>query len=128
MTKTGVDLAVAPRDNDPVPLVFWVQANKVLTLQAQIAELLSAQSGGQEDGGSYRPPFSNTYGPKNAWLLPAWEGDERDAAKWILRNVSDNQLRVLVHLVSAGASGVWTVELRKTADFDASKSMSGVFK
>lgn len=128
MTTASVDLAIPPRGSDPVPLLVWVPANKVLAIQDQIAELLGAQSDGKGNGGTYKPPFSNTHGPKNAWQLPAWEGDEQDAAKWILRAVSDNQRRVLAHLVSAGSDGVWTVELRHTAGYDPSKSMSGVFK
>jgi hypothetical protein len=128
VNKSSIDLAIAPRNSDPVPLLVWVPADKVLAIQDQVAELLSAQSGSKNDDGAYKPPFPNTYGPVNAWELPAWEGHERDAAKWILHAVSDNQRRVLAHLVGAGGSGVWTTELRHTAGYDAFKSMSGVFK
>jgi hypothetical protein len=128
MTTASVDLALTPRGSDPVPLLVWVPANKVLAIQDQVAELLGAQSGGKGHGDAYEPPFSSTHGPKNAWQLPAWDGDEQDAAKWILRAVSDNQRRVIAHLVGAGTNGVWTAELRHTAGYDVSKSMSGVFK
>ena len=124
----SIDLATAPRDSDPVPLLFWVPANKVLATQAQVAELLGAQSGGMGDGGAYKPPFSNTHGPRDTWQLPPWEGNEQDAAIWILRVVTDNQRRVLAHLISAGQSGVWTMELRHTAGYEPVSSMSGVFK
>jgi hypothetical protein len=128
VTNVSIDLATAPRDSDPVPLLFWVPADKVLATQAQVAELLRAQSGGIGDGGAYKPPFSNTHGPRDAWQLPPWEGNEQDAATWILRVVTDNQRRVLAHLISAGQSGVWTAELRHTAGYEPGSSMSGVFK
>jgi hypothetical protein len=128
MATASVDLAIAPRSSDLVPLLVWAPANKVLAIQDQIAALLATQFSGERHGGAYEPPFSSTHGPKNAWQLPAWEGDEEDAAKWILRVVSDNQRRVLAHLVGAGTHGVWTADLRHTAGYDASTSMSGVFK
>lgn len=128
MTKVSIDLATDPRDSDPVPLLFWVPANKVLATQAQVAELLGTQSGGIRDRSPYKPPFSNTHGPRDAWQLPPWEGDEQDAAEWILRVVTDNQRRVLAHLISAGHAGVWTMELRHTAGYEPVSSMSGVFK
>jgi len=128
MTIAGVDLPIAPSGSDPVPLVFWVPADSALAMQAQLAQLLMAQPGSSSGGGAYNPPFSNTHGPKDAWQLPPWKGDERDAAKWILDSVADNQRRVLAYIVSAGTDGVWTIDLRQRAGYDSSKSMSGVFK
>jgi hypothetical protein len=128
VTTASLNLAVAPSGGDLVPLLIWARADQVLAIQDRLAQLLVAQSGGSGNGGAYKPPFSNTYGPKDAWDLPAWEGDEQDAASWILRVVGDNQRRVLTHLISAGRYGVWTGELRQTAGYDDSKSMSGVFK
>ena len=66
--------------------------------------------------------------PQGRVAAASMEGNEHDAAKWILRAVSDNQRRVLAYLVSAGRDGVWTAELHHTAGYDAVTSMSGVFK
>ena len=128
MPTASFELQVAPDGSDPVPVLFWVRADQVLEAQAHLTQFLVGHAGKNAPGDAYRPPFSNTHGPKDAWQLPAWTGDEREAATWILHAVGDNQRRVLAHLVSAGRSGVWTSDLRDSAGLDTSKSMSGVFK
>lgn len=124
---TTINLPIAPSIGDLVPLVTWVLAQDVLRVQGGINQLLVRQPSVDVDG-QYKPPFSNTYGPKNAWDLPAWNGDEEAPAAWILKAVGTNQRRVLAHLIAGGIDGVWTGELRRTAGYDDSTSMSGVFK
>jgi hypothetical protein len=128
MTTASLNLAIAPGGEDPVPLLLWVRADQVLAVQARLTQFLVAEPAGDGNGGAYKPPFSSTYGPKDAWNLPAWRGDEQEAARWILGVVGDNQRRVLAYLISAGPDGVWTGQLRHAAGYDDSKSMSGVFK
>lgn len=128
-TVSPITLPVRAAGNDPVPLVVWTTAEQVLRLQAQVSQLLAEQeSVASSQGGAYAPPHSNTYGPKDAWSLPAWTGSEEDAAAWIVGVLGSNQCRVLAHLVAAGPEGVWTGELRRRAGYDDSTSMSGVFK
>lgn len=129
MTNTPITLPIGVSGTDPVPLVVWTTAEQVVRLQAQVAQLLAEQeSAASSQGGAYAPPHSNTFGPKDAWSLPAWTGSEEDAAAWIVDVLGSNQRRVLAHLVSAGPEGVWTGELRRRAGYDDSTSMSGVFK
>ena len=129
MTNTPVTLPIGASGNDRVPLVVWTTAEQVLRLQAQFAQWLAEQeSVSSSQGGAYTPPHSNTFGPKDAWTLPAWTGSEEDVAAWIVGVLGSNQRRVLAHLVAAGPEGVWTGELRRRAGYDDSTSMSGVFK
>lgn len=121
----AVPVAAASGD-DLIPLVNWVKASEAPYIQAQIANLLSEPAVG--DGSAYRPPYSNTYGPSNAWDLPKWKPGEEAAAAWILSVLGDNQRKVVGRLVAAGTEGVWTGELRRIAGYDDSTSMSGVFK
>lgn len=127
MTSTTIGLPIAPSGADLVPLVIWVVAQDVLRMQEGINQLLGRKTSTVVDG-RYKPPFSNTHGPKNAWDLPAWNGDEEAPAAWIIDAIGTNQRRVLAHLIAAGTDGVWTGDLRRTAGYGDSTSMSGVFK
>jgi len=133
MSNTTLAVPLTPAAGDVVPLVNYVEAKDALKVQAAISRLLLELSGtgsGTASGidGIYKPPFSNTYGPKDAWDLPAWHGDEEAAAAWILGVIGPNQRRVLVRLIAGGPDGVWTGELRRMSGYDESTSMSGVFK
>ena len=128
-TLSSISLPVGPSGNDLVPVLVWTRADRVLWLQAQVAQLLAdTPHRGAGHAGAYSPPHSNTFGGKDAWALPAWAGDEQDAAAWILDVLQGSQRRILVHLVAAGPEGVWTTELRRRAGYDETTSMSGVFK
>lgn len=109
-----------------IPLVTWVKAKDAPLVQAQIAQLLVQLEAA--NGSDYRPPHSNTFGPKDAWELPRWAADEESAAAWILSVLGPNQRRVVAHLVAAGATGVWTGDLRRSSGYDDAATMSGVFK
>jgi hypothetical protein len=120
-------VAVAPAGADQlVPLVTWVPAGRALHIQAEIAELLARPA--LDGGNEYRPPYSNTHGPKDAWDLPRWTADEEPAAGWILGVLGPNKRRVIAHLIAAGTTGIWTGELRRAAGYDDATTMSGVFK
>lgn len=127
MAATTLGLPISPSGADPVPVVTWVPARDVLRVQEGINQLLGRKTS-TDGSGRYKPPFSNTSGPKNAWELPAWNGDEEAPAAWILEAVGPNQRRVLAQLIAGGTEGVWTGSLRRTAGYDDSASMSGVFK
>ena len=114
-------------DDDLVPILFYVKGRQVSDAQAAVHQFL-AGSRRETTEGPYRPPFSNTHGPKDAWELPKWTGQEHDAAEWILGVVGTNQRKVLANLVAAGPNGVWTGELRHNSGYDGATSMSGVFK
>ncbi|MDQ1677141.1 MAG: putative restriction endonuclease [Actinomycetota bacterium] len=122
---TAVRIAPASADQ-LIPLVTWVRVDRAPFIQAQIAQLLTepAADGGRE----YKPPYSNTYGPKDAWDLPRWAAEEQPAASWVLGDLGPNQKRVIAHLVAAGSDGVWTGELRRSAGYEDATTMSGVFK
>ncbi|WP_369132021.1 hypothetical protein [Modestobacter sp. I12A-02662] len=118
---------VTPASGDQmIPLVTWVEASRASLIQSQIAQLLvRSEPGG---GGEYRPPYSNSFGPKDAWELPRWAANEESAATWILGVLGPNQRRVIARLIAAGTDGVWTGELRRSVGYDEAMTMSGVFK
>lgn len=121
-----VPLAVAGKDL--VPVLVWTTADQALWLQEHISRLMIQQAAAVVDGGTYRPPHANTYGPKDAWELPAWTGTEEDAAAWIIDVLGPRQRRVLAAILAAGPDGIWTGELRRRAGYEESVSLSGVFK
>lgn len=127
MTNREIVVPVTTASGDQlVPLVHWVRADRAISIQAQIAHLLAEH--GTSDTGAYSPPYSNTYGPKNAWDLAEWRVGEEPAAAWILSVLGANQRRVVARLVASGSEGVWTSELRRIAGYDDATTMSGVFK
>jgi hypothetical protein len=123
--QTAVRIASASGDQ-LIPLVTWVRADQAPSIQAQIARLLTDPAAG--GGGEYKPPYSNTHGPKDAWDLPRWAVEDEAAASWVLGALRPNQKRVIAHLVAAGSDGVWTGELRHSAGYKDATTMSGVFK
>lgn len=128
MSTTGtVQAPFTPGADDLVPILFYVKGYQVLDAQAAVQQFLVGHPAQPTDK-PYKPPFSNTFGPKNAWELPKWTGQEQDAAEWITGVVGANQRKVLANLVAAGAGGVWTGELRHNSGYDGATSMSGVFK
>lgn len=128
MSSTGtIEAPFNFGDDDLVPILFYVKGSQVLDAQAAVRQFL-AGSPAQVTDGPYKPPFSNTHGPKDAWELPKWTGEEHDAAEWIVGVVGTNQRKVLANLVAAGPDGVWTGELRHNSGYDGATSMSGVFK
>lgn len=125
MADAPIPLPAGASGDDLVPVVAYVPAKDVMKMQAAIHQLVADYA---NTSGTYKPPFSSTYGPKDAWNLPAWQGDEYVAAAWILGALGSNQRRVLAHLIASGSDGAWTGELRKSSGYDNSTSMSGVFK
>lgn len=124
-----VEVPVAPVGDDLVPLLVWVPARRAPRIQAQVHQLVAADERPHDPQAPYQPPHSNTFGPTNAWDLPEWEAPaDAPAADWLARSLGPAQFRVLAHLISAGPTGVWTGELRRTAGYDPATSMSGVFK
>jgi hypothetical protein len=128
MINTGsIEVPFNFGEDDLVPILFYVKGKQLLDAQAAVQQFL-AGSPAQATDGPYKPPFSNTHGPKDAWELPRWTGENRDAAEWIVSVIGTNQLKVLANLVAAGPDGVWTGELRHNSGYDGATSMSGVFK
>lgn len=127
MTTTPPSVPLTPASGDQlVPLVTWVRAADALLVQEKIARLLVPVEAAT--GADYQPPYSNTFGPKDAWELPRWAADEKSAATWILGDLGSNQRKVVAYLIAAGAAGTWTGNLRRSAGYDDATGLSGVFK
>lgn len=127
MVDSRLSIPLSSGGGEIVLLLTFVPARDALKVQAAISQLLRRDRDA-EARGVYKPPFNGTHGPKDAWELPAWNGDDDEAAAWILGVIGPNQRNVLVRLVAGGIEGVWTGELRRMSGYEESASIGGVFK
>lgn len=112
-----------------VAVTNYMEAGLAPAFQARAIEWLNSHSETPgSDGVDYSPPFSGTFGPKNAWDLTEWTMADLPAARWIVRQVKTPQRWVIGNLVTSAEHGMWTVELREAAGYGPGKGMSGVFK
>jgi hypothetical protein len=124
--KTG---PVPVAGGDLVAVSLIMPARHAPAFQMGALQLLVELNGGAPDPDTYRPPYSNTYGPKDAWALPAWQDPaDEPAARWILGELGPKQRKVIALVLAAGPDGIWTNDLRHASGYGDAAGMSGVFK
>ena len=123
-----INQTALPDPTDIVMVPFYCQARYAPELQQAGAELLRRLAS-KEGGSQFVPPYKSTDGEKDPWAAIEWSNPEdEDAARWLMNDLPDNQRRILVRLIAAGADGITTSAVLAFGGYGPETSASPVFK